>query len=250
MPSSAGSAGGARTLLRRALRLGITYVEVGAAAGLVREALRPYPRDVVLAATVGAEPGGVRAEVEGLLRVLGTDRIGLVYLAGGAPLESFGVLAELRRAGLIGRLGLCGADVARVADASALGPVAAVRAAFDLAAGDDDVLRLCENEGIAFVASRPLPADGALPARALAVVDDVAARAEATRLQVALAWLLCRSRTTLAAPPLLSADGLRETAGAGLLLDPADLALLDGLRRPSALDGEVLDGGGPHRLRA
>ncbi|ROO86454.1 aryl-alcohol dehydrogenase-like predicted oxidoreductase [Actinocorallia herbida] len=246
----AGGAEAGRAVLRRALRLGITYFEVGAGAGdLVREALHPYPREVVLAVTVGAaegahaRPESLRGQVERMLRVLDADRIGLVHLraADGVPVrESFGALADLCAAGLVGRLGLRGAGVEEIADACAVAPVAAVHRdvfpgprgprRFARAGRDDDVLELCENEGIAFAVSSPL-APGSLSPSALAVLDGVAARYEATRAQIALAWLLCRSRATLAVPAAADPARLRElVCGADHLLDPEDLTVLDGLR--------------------
>ncbi|GAA3446799.1 oxidoreductase [Planomonospora venezuelensis] len=265
--------GTALAVLRRAVELGVTHIDTSGFYGphvandLIRQALHPYPDDLVIATKVGvvrdgwkgfdaaAEPAQLREQVEENLHRLGRDRLDLVYLrVGGDGLlspgdtpfaESFGALADLRRRGLIRHLGLSGVTADRLAEARRIAPVAAVQNRFHLfdrsSAG---VLSACEDAGIAFTAYFPLAAGMLRPgldlsqappgmapsAEQLAVLDETAGRYGATRAQVALAWLLGRSPVTLAIPGTSSLAHLEENlAAARLDLAPGDLAALDQL---------------------
>jgi len=234
---------------------------------LIREALHPYPGDLVIATKVGvvrdewhgfeaaAEPERLREQVEENLVRLRRDRLDLVYLrVGGDGLllpsevpfaESFGALADLRERGLIRALGLSGVTTGQLTEARAIAPVVAVQNRFHLFdRSSADVLSACEAAGIAFVAYFPLAAGmlrhgldlsqappGMAPdAGQLAALDDIAGRYGATRAQVALAWLLGHCPVTLAIPGTSSLAHLEENLSAGRLsLSDEDLAALDKL---------------------
>jgi aryl-alcohol dehydrogenase-like predicted oxidoreductase len=234
---------------------------------LIKEALHPYPDGLIIATKVGvvrddshgfaaaAEPEQLRQHVEENLVRLGRDRLDLVYLrVGGDGLlfpsevpfaESFGALADLYQRGLIRNLGLSGVTTTQLDEARAIAPVAAVQNRFHLFdRSSADVLSTCETAGIAFATYFPLAAGMLRPgldlsqappgmapsAQQLAVLDEITGRYNATRAQVALAWLLSHSPITLAIPGTSSLTHLEENMEAvGLSLSSEDLATLDKL---------------------
>jgi pyridoxine 4-dehydrogenase len=263
----------ALALLRRAIELGVTHIDTSDAYGphvandLIREALYPYPEELVIATKVGAvrgasgsfdpaaEPRQLRSQVEENLARLGVDRLDLVYLrvggdglmpAGETPLdESFAALADLRDRGLIRCMGLSGVTTDQLDQARALAPVAAVQNRFHLYdRGSAAVLEACEQREIVFVPYFPLAAGmlkpgldkSALPPGMAPtddqerVIDLVAAAHGASRTQVAIAWLLARSPVIAVIPGTSSAAHLEQnTAAAGLRLTEDDVARLDAL---------------------
>jgi pyridoxine 4-dehydrogenase len=265
--------GMALAVLRRAVELGVTHIDTSdfygphVANDLIKEALHPYPGDLVIATKVGvvrdewrgwnaaAEPESLREQVEENLVRLGRDRLDLVYLrVGGDGLmfpgdtpfaESFGALADLRRRGLIRHLGLSGVTTGQLAEAREIAPVVAVQNRFHIFdRSSADVLSVCEADGIAFVSYFPLAAGmlrpgldlsqappGMAPSpEQLAALDETAGRYGATRVQAALAWLLGHSPVTLAIPGTSSPAHLEENiAAARLSLTGDDIAALDKL---------------------
>jgi aryl-alcohol dehydrogenase-like predicted oxidoreductase len=260
-------------VLRTAVDLGLTHIDTSHAYGpqvanqLIRQALHPYPADLVVATKVGVvrdqwraftaatKPADLRDQVEQNLRGLGVDRLDLVYLRVGGdgllvpddvPLvESLGALAELQGQGLIRHLGLSGVTGGQLADAGQIAPVVAVQNRYHLLdRGSSDVLATCEQHSIAFVAYFPLgagtlnpnldtsqlPPGMGLTEQQQSTLGEVARRHGATWAQVALAWLLARSPVTLAIPGTKSLAHLEENvAAAQLRLSEIDLAELDKL---------------------
>ncbi|WP_459706399.1 aldo/keto reductase [Actinophytocola sp. KF-1] len=122
------------TVLRTAVELGVNHIDTAGTYGygdvhaheLIRQALSPYPDDLVIASKVTvpteADAGQLRALVAQDLRRLGVDHLDLVYLRvggmgdpGGEPLaERFSALAELRRDGLIRHLGVSHVDLTQL----------------------------------------------------------------------------------------------------------------------------------------
>ena len=245
---------GALDVLRTALELGITHLDTSDAYGpritneLIREALHPYADGLVIATKVGATrdaAGGwpvarsaddVRRQVHDNLDSLGLDALDLVYLRMGDAVgpkdesvaEPFEALAELREQGLIRHLGISNATAEQVAQAQAIGPIAAVQNMYNLAHRHDDALiDALAAQGVAYVPFFPLGGFTPLQSDALSAV---AARLGATPMSVALAWLLQRSPAILLIPGTSSAAHLRENvAGAGLVLSADDVAELDGI---------------------
>lgn len=243
-------------VLRRAVELGVNHIDTAGFYGFgdihahesIREALFPYPDDLVIATKVGplleggvvptaeATPDQLRGLVEEDLRRLGLDRLDLVYLRvggmgepGGESLgDRFAALAELRREGLIRHLGVSNVDAEQVAEARSIAPVAAVQNHFHVDhQGDADLLAQCEKAGTAYVPFFPLGGGGQKidPDR----LASIAARHGATTAQVALAWLLGTSPAILAIPGTSVLDHLTENiAAAGLRLTAEDLAELAG----------------------
>lgn len=241
-----------RIVLRRAVELGVNHIDTAAfyqspdgsvrANTLIREALSPYPRDLVIATKVGLLPGSpnpaqgtaavLRAAVEDNLKTLGLSRLDLVYLRigmmepphGESLAERFEVLAAMREEGLIRHLGLSNVDTAHLTEARAIAPVVAVQNHFHIAKRDDvAVLDACAENGIAFVPFFPLGggrSDLNDPRQA-----RVAARHGVTVSQIALAWLLALSPVTLAIPGTGSLAHLEENLAAGsIALTQQDIA--------------------------
>jgi aryl-alcohol dehydrogenase-like predicted oxidoreductase len=244
-------------VLLRAVELGVNHIDTASfyrrgdavANELIREALAPYPDDLVIATKVGpmlgpegvptmqATPGQLRGLVEENLRELGVDRLDLVYLRigalnppGGEPVgDRFAALAALRDEGLIRHLGVSNVDAAQLAEARAIAPVAAVQNSFHVHhhAGDAALLAQCAQDGIAFVPFFPLGGgnDPIDPAR----LEKVADRHQATVPQVALAWLLATAPCLLAIPGTGNLAHLEENmAAAPLRLTTEDMASLVG----------------------
>jgi pyridoxine 4-dehydrogenase len=235
---------------------------------LIREALQPYRDDIVVATKVGVErdewksfnaaasPESLRGQVEENLGGLGKAVLDLVYLRiGGDGMmfpdestsfeDSFGALAKLREHGLIRNLGLSGVTVEQLEKARQIAPVVSVQNRYHLTdRGSAEVLEHCQNNGIAFVPYFPLAAgmfrpgidkSQLPPGMGLSddqekIFDGVAERNDATRAQVALAWLLAKSPNILLIPGTKSVGHLEENvAAAGLQLSTEDIAELDKL---------------------
>lgn len=244
-----------RAVLRRAIELGVNHIDTAAfyrsgdgkvrANQIIREALHPYPRGLLIATKVGpifgprgpspAKPAELRRLVEENLETLGLPRLDLVYLRIGAMEvphgESLGArfeaLAALREEGLIRHLGLSNIDAAHLAEARAIAPVAAVQNHFHIEKRDEaEVLATCAQEGIAFVPYFPL--GGGITELKGKRLAKVAARHHATVSQIALAWILAHNPVNLAIPGTGSLAHLEENmAVASISLDADDLAALE-----------------------
>jgi len=245
---------GALAVLRAAVDLGVTHIDSSGAYGphvvdrLIREALHPYPTDLVVATKVGAErdaaggwptartPDQLRAQVDEDLETLGVDALDLVYLRLGdasGPVEerigeAFATVVDLQGQGLVRHLGMSNATADQVAEARGIGAVVAVQNMYNVAVRHDDaLLDALAADGIAYVPFFPL--GGFSPVQS-AALSAVAERRAATPMAVALAWLLQRSPNVLLIAGTSSVAHLRENArGAELELTAADVAELDGI---------------------
>jgi pyridoxine 4-dehydrogenase len=245
---------GALAVLRRAVELGVNHIDTSDFYGpyvvneLIREALHPYPENLVLVTKVGARrdgegawlpassPDELRRAVHDNLDRLGVDTIDLVNLRlaaqsgpeEGSLAERFEALAALREEGLIRHLGVSNATLKQVEEAQAIAPVGQVQNLFNITARDDaDVVDAAAARGIAYVPFFPL--GGFQPVQA-EVLDRVAARHGALPAQIALAWLLARSPSILLIPGTKSIAHLEQNLAAGdLRLTDDDLAELNAL---------------------
>ncbi|MFC4145837.1 oxidoreductase [Micromonospora mangrovi] len=247
-------------VLRRAVELGVNHVDTAAfyfsslrsANELINTALSPYPEDLVIVTKVGpgkdpsggwlpmARPDQLRGQVEENLRQLGRDHLDVVNLRvyGPEPLtEHFGALAELRDAGLIRHLGVSAIRPQQLAEAQAVAPVVCVQNSYGLGyrAGQDELVRECAAQGIAFVPFFSLATSGREAGASGAEHDEVRAVAAAhgvTPAQVRLAWTLHQGPNVLAIPGTGNPDHVAQNVAAGALrLSPTDLARLDALHR-------------------
>ena len=240
--------GGAVALLRRAVELGVDFVDTADSYGpnvseeLIAEALAPY--DGVVVATKGGltrsgpgqwhvdgSPDHLRAALEGSLRRLRVERIDLYQLHRPDPTvplaESLGILVEARKAGKIRHIGVSNVSVAELEEALEIAPVVSVQNRYSvLDRANADVLDACAQRGIVFIPWFPLAAGRA--SGGIEVIERVARAHGATSGQIALAWLLARSPVMLAIPGTSKIAHLEENlAAAQITLSAADLEALD-----------------------
>jgi pyridoxine 4-dehydrogenase len=237
----------ARRVLRRAVELGVTFIDTADAYGpevnerVIADALHPYPEDLVIATKGGlvrpgpdrwdrdGRPEHLRAACEGSLRRLRLERIHLYQLHAPdprVPLEdSVGALADLQAQGKIRHIGLSNVGVAELRRAQKQVAVASVQNRYNLSdRSSDDVLAECERAGLAFLPWYPLAAGQAASARVADTLARVGRRHGATPMQIAIAWLLARSKVMLPIPGTSSQAHLEENvAAADLQLSPEDL---------------------------
>ncbi len=248
----------ARAVLRHAVELGVDHIDTAQFYGpdvvneLIRDALYPYPAGLRLVSKVGAgrdrgggvlpaaHPDQLRVAVEANLRTLRTDSLALINLRlmapearGGISLgEQLAVLAALRDEGKVESIGLSNASVEEVTSALEMVDLGEVQNAYNIMLrGDEDVLRLCADRGIAYVPFFPIGSPftgGPGPLAAEPTISSVATKHGATPVQIALAWLLHRDEHILLIPGTSSVAHLEQNmAAAGIALEDEDLVALD-----------------------
>ena len=241
------------SVAREAVAAGVDHIDTSDFYGphvtnlLLREALTPYPENLVLVTKIGAKRGEdkswqnadsaaeLQSAVEDNLRNLGVDSLAVVNyrrfahgLQEGSIARGIEVLAEMQRKGLVRHIGLSNVTPTQVAEAQTIVDVVCVQNHYNLAHREDDALidSLAE-QGIAYVPFFPLGGFSPLQSTTLA---EVAERLGATPLQVALAWLLHRSPNILLIPGTSSVAHLHENLAVAEISLPADaLRALDGI---------------------
>jgi aryl-alcohol dehydrogenase-like predicted oxidoreductase len=241
----------ALAVLREAVAQGVDHIDTSDFYGphvtnqVIREALHPYPDDLVIVTKIGARRGADGSWIPALspaeltqavhdnLRNLGRDVIDVVNFrsmhgtGGGShgpaegSIEPFlTVLAELQRQGLIRHLGLSSVTPAQIAEGRRVCDIVCVQNHYNLAhRGDDGVIDNLARDGIAYVPYFPL--GGFTPLQS-STLSAVAQRLHATPLQVALAWLLRRAPNVLLIPGTSSVAHLRENLAAAEIDLPTD----------------------------
>lgn len=246
-------------VLREAVASGVNHIDTSDYYGphvtneIIREALSPYPDDLVIVTKLGARrtpdkawlpamsAEDLRAGLEDNLRNLGLDRMDVVNLrfmgSGHGPSEGsiareFEVLAELQREGLIRHLGLSNVTMRQFDEAQRIAPVVCVQNEYNVVhRGDDEMIVTLSEMGVAYVPFFPL--GGFTPLQS-GELDGIAADIGATPMQVALAWLLQRSPNILLIPGTSSLAHLRENLAAAELVLSEDV-----LKRLEALGQRV-----------
>lgn len=237
----------AKRLLARAVELGCNFLDTADSYGpevserVIAEALYPYPAGLVIGTKGGlvrpspkrwpsdARPEHLRRALDGSLKRLRLERIDLYQLHAPDPkvpyADSIGTLAELQRAGKIRHLGVSNVSAHELEVARRIAPIVSVQNEYNLEdRSSGNVLAACEKAGIAFIPWYPLGAGSLLRS---AKVKRIAAQRGATTSQVALAWLLARSRVMLPIPGTSSIAHLEENVAAtALRLSAEDLAAL------------------------
>ena len=245
---------GAIAVLREAVASGVNHIDTSDYYGphvtnqLIKQALHPYPDNLVMVTKVGARRGSdgswpharsrqeIIDAVHDNLRNLGLDVMDVVNLRLGGFMgpedepfeEPLTALAELKQQGLIRHIGLSTVSAKQLAEAQAITEIVCIQNFYNVAQrGDDGFIDALAEEGIAYVPYFPLGGFSPLQSSKL---DGVAASLEATPMQVALAWLLRRSPNLLLIPGTSSVGHLRENLEAAKLELPEDaLAELDGI---------------------
>ena len=245
--------GAALAVVRAAVAAGVNHIDTSDFYGphvtnqILREALHPYPKDLVLVTKIGAKrgeekswlnansPEELKSAVQDNLQNLGLDALEIVNyrrfahgLEEGSIAEAVSVLAEMQQKGLIKHIGLSNVTSTQVAEAQTIVKIVCVQNNYNLAHREDDALvDELAAQGIAYVPFFPLGGFSPLQSSTL---SNVASRLGATPLQVALAWLLHRSPNILLIPGTSSVEHLRENLTVGnLVLPTAELAELDGI---------------------
>lgn len=224
-------------VLRKVIELEVDFIDTANSYGpetneeLIHEALFPYPEGLVIATKGGltrsgpnkwernGDPTHLREQCELSLRRLELDAIDLYQLHAPDPevpyAESVGALAELQREGLIRHIGISNVDSVQLEVALDIVDVVSVQNRFSISDRDSlEVLLACERHGLAFLPWFPLVA-GSLEANE--VIDHIAERHDATRYQVAIAWLLQRSPVMLPIPGTSSIGHLEENVAAAAI---------------------------------
>jgi aryl-alcohol dehydrogenase-like predicted oxidoreductase len=244
--------GAAIATLRRAVDLGVNFIDTADSYGpyvseeLIAEALAPYPPDVVIATKGGwerpgpgqwthnASPSHLRKALEGSLKRLRLERIDVYQLHTPDLAVSFEAsmetLAQLREQGKIRHIGLSNVTREHIERARKIVPIVSVQNRYSFADREwDYVVNYCAENGIAFIPWAPLGSGK----RASEVLETVAAKLQATPLQVALGWLLKRSRAMLPIPGTSSPKHLDENiAAAALQLPLAEFDRLSAVTHP------------------
>ncbi|MBA3294855.1 MAG: aldo/keto reductase [Geodermatophilaceae bacterium] len=239
-----GDVGQARGVLREAVRLGVDFIDTAQAYGpevserLIADALHPYPAGLVIATKGGVvrrdrddlgrpdgRPQRLRADCEGSLTRLRLNTIDLWQLHRIDPNialeDQIGTVRELQDEGKIRHFGLSQVNLEQLQQVRALIGVATVQNLFNYAdRTSDDVLAVCQADGIGFIPWYPL-ATGEL-ARPGSPLAHAAQRHGVTTPQIALAWLLHRSPAMIPIPGTSSIAHLRENANAALIQLSAD----------------------------
>jgi pyridoxine 4-dehydrogenase len=245
----------ALAVLREAVANGVNHIDTADFYGphvtnqIIREALHPYPDDLVIVTKISVRRGGdgswipafsreeLTDAVHDNLRNLGLDVLDVVNLrsmfdvhhpAQGSLEAPLTVLADLQRRGLVRHIGLSNVTPAQIEEGRRICEIICVQNYYNVAhRADDALISDLARHGIAYVPFFPL--GGFTPLQS-STLSGVAARLGATPMQVALAWLLHRSANILLIPGTASVTHLRENLAAGqLTLSSQTLAELDGI---------------------
>jgi len=247
---------GAIAVLREVVTAGVNHIDTSDFYGphvtnqIIRRALHPYPKGLVIVTKVGARRGEdgswphalsrreLTDAVHDNLRNLGLDVLDVVNLRVGGVAEPsdesieepLTVLAELKQRGLIRHLGLSNVSPAQFAEAQGIAEIVCVQNLYNVAVRRDDAfVDDLTAKGIAYMPFFPLGGFSPLQSSEL---DSVAATLGATTMQVALAWLLQRSPNILLIPGTSSVHHLRENLQAATVALPLEvMARLDAIGR-------------------
>jgi pyridoxine 4-dehydrogenase len=245
---------GALATLRRTLELGVNLIDTadsygpGTSEELIAEALYPYPAGLVIATKGGwerpgpgqwthnASPKHLAQALEGSLKRLRLDRIDIHQLHTPDNAVSFEAsieaLARLREQGKIRHVGLSNVTREHIERARRIVPIVSVQNRYSFADRESDfIVDYCEQNDIAFLPWAPLGQAKEAHDAVKKVANDLAA----TPLQVALAWLLKRSKVILPIPGTSSVKHLEENiAAASLELPQAAYDRLSAVSHPPA----------------
>jgi len=237
----------ATAVLREAVESGVNHIDTSDFYGphvtnqLIKQALYPYAKDLVIVTKVGARRGPDKSWLHALssqelvdavhdnLRNLGLDHLDVVNLRVGGITEPgqesieepLTVLAELKRKGLIRRIGLSNITPTQLAEARTITEIVCVQNFYNVAHRSDDAfIDDLAAQGIPYVPFFPLGGFTPLQSSAL---DAAAAALEATPMQVALAWLLQRSPNIMLIPGTSSLEHLRENLQSSMLQIPSEV---------------------------
>jgi aryl-alcohol dehydrogenase-like predicted oxidoreductase len=236
----------AMAVLRHAVELGVTFIDTADSYGphvseeLIRDALHPYPEELVIATKGGLErtgpgrwpingrPEHLVEACEGSLRRLKLEQIPLYQLHRPDPkvplADSIGALVTLKEQGKIRHIGLSNVSEAQVRSAQRLSPIVSIQNRYNVEdRGSESLVDLCEQERMVFLPWAPIQ-----DVSGNQIVGRLARRYGATPRQIVLAWLLARSPSILPIPGTATVSHLVDNvAAAAIELTPADVASLN-----------------------
>ena len=249
-------------ILREAVESGVNHIDTSDFYGphvtnqFIKNALHPYPRGLAIITKVGYRRGPDKSWIPSLssqtlnedvranLRNLGLDVLDVVNLrlgtntrpSEGSIAEPLSVLESLRQQGYIRHIGLSNVTANQLVEAQSITNIVCVQNFYNVAQRHDDpFIDKLAAQGISYVPFFPL--GGFTPLQS-SVLDTAATEVEATPMQVALAWLLQRSRNILLIPGTSSLDHLRQNIDAVSLALPSDvIARLDAIGETPAMTG-------------
>jgi pyridoxine 4-dehydrogenase len=234
------------SVLREAVALGVNHIDTSDFYGphitnqIIRQALHPYPDDLVIVTKVGARRPDDGSWVSAMsrqelteaihdnLRNLGLDTIDIVNLrmmsekpSEASLAEPLTVLAELKQQGLIRHLGISNVTPKQLAEAQTITEIVCVQNLYNLANREDDAfIDQLAQQGIAYTPFFPLGGFNPLQS---SVLNAAATALNTTSMQVALAWLLQRSPNILLIPGTSSIEHLHENLKAANLQLPPQM---------------------------
>jgi len=237
----------ALAVLREAVASGVNHIDTSDFYGphvtnqLIREALHPYPNDLVIVTKVGARRGADKSWFPALsrqelidgvhdnLKNLGLDILDVVNLrvgglaepSEGSIEEPLAALVELKGDGFIRHIGLSNVTPTQLKQAQKLTEIVCVQNFYNVAHRNDDAfVDDLAAQRIAYVPFFPL---GGFSLLQSSVIDAVAANLQATPMQIALAWLLHRAPNVILIPGTSSLAHLRENVAAAELKLPDEV---------------------------
>jgi pyridoxine 4-dehydrogenase len=241
-------------VLREAVKSGVNHIDTSDYYGphvtnqIIKQALHPYPDDLVIVTKLGARRGADKSWIPALsrqelidgvhdnLRNLGLDALDVVNLrvggftepSEGSIEEPLTALVELKREGLIRHIGVSNITPKQFAEAQSITEIVCVQNFYNVAHRKDDAfIDELAVQAVAYVPFFPL--GGFTPLQS-SELSAAAASLKATPMQLALAWLLQRSPNILLIPGTSSLEHLRENLQAATLQIPAEvLATLDSI---------------------
>ncbi len=237
----------ALAVLREAVASGVNHIDTSDYYGpqvtnqIIKQALHPYPNELVIVTKVGARRGADKSWIPALsrqelidavhdnLRNLGLEVLDVVNLRVGGPFgpsegsieEQVTALSELKREGLIRSVGLSNVTPRQLVQAQAITEIVCIQNLYNVAhRDDDDFIDELAALGIAYVPFFPL--GGFTPLQS-STLNAAAASLQVTPMQLALAWLLQRSPNILLIPGTSSLEHLRENLQAATITIPAEV---------------------------
>ncbi|AKU99639.1 putative oxidoreductase [Labilithrix luteola] len=257
----------ARAVLKRTVELGINFIDTSWYYGpfvsnrLIAETLHPYAKDLVIATKLGGKrlpdkswvaalrPEELRQGCEEDLRTLRLERIDVTHLRiiphSDVPFrESLDAMIGLQKEGKIRHLALSNVTLDQLREAMAITPIVGVQNLYNVIAGEkklanfpmgvvagqEQMLDFCAEKGLAFLPYFPLALPG--PRKMVSpVLGEIAKKHGATEAQIAIAWLLARSKALLPIPGTSSPAHLDENwAARTIALDKAEIEAITAAR--------------------
>ncbi|MBW4507579.1 MAG: aldo/keto reductase [Scytonematopsis contorta HA4267-MV1] len=232
---------GGQKLLRRAVELGINFIDTAEAYGpgfneeIIASALHPYPQGVVVATKGGinkpaandiradGSPENLRRGCEASLQRLKVEQIDLYQFHRPDPkvpfTDSIGMLAALKKEGKIRHVGLSNVTIEQIETARKIVPIASVQNRFSIIERDgENILDYCTKNNIAFIPYGSLGAhplkQGSPLANAEGFLAEIAQHHGVKPNQIALAWLLQRANNIILIPGTTTISHLEENIAA------------------------------------